>query len=153
AVLPAGRRERHAAGHPLQLPESVQLAVEPAVHGRGADHDSAAAGLHLLQPQDRFRHDGRRHQRLSRGARHLVTTAPLLRVEPPTFEHHRQPMGIGESAPRLSWRIVTDVPGWRQRGYEIEISDETGATLTATGIVESGESVLVPWPGAELCSR
>ncbi|MGJ6963137.1 family 78 glycoside hydrolase catalytic domain [Streptosporangium sp. G11] len=82
-----------------------------------------------------------------------MTTEPALRVEPPRFEHHREPLGMGESAPRLSWTVVTDLPGWRQRAYEIEIADETGATLTATGVVESDRSVLVPWPGAELGSR
>jgi alpha-L-rhamnosidase len=76
-----------------------------------------------------------------------------LRVEPPSFEHHRHPFGIGESAPRLSWITTTDIPGWRQRAYEIELSDETGRTITSTGRVESGRSVLVPWPAAELGSR
>jgi alpha-L-rhamnosidase len=76
-----------------------------------------------------------------------------LRVEPPRFEHHHRPLGIGESAPRLSWTVVTDLPGWLQHAYEIEISDETGATLTATGVVRSDQSVLVSWPGAELGSR
>ncbi|HEY9525248.1 MAG TPA: hypothetical protein VIR33_18560, partial [Thermopolyspora sp.] len=74
------------------------------------------------------------------------------RVEPPSFEHHRRPMGIGEAAPRLSWTVVTDIPGWLQQAYEIEISDESGAIITATGVVESDRSVLVPWPGAELGS-
>ena len=49
-----------------------------------------------------------------------------LRVEPPRFEHHRHPLGIGEPAPRLSWLITTDIPGWLQRAYEIELSDEAG---------------------------
>ncbi|GAA5037126.1 alpha-L-rhamnosidase [Thermocatellispora tengchongensis] len=71
-----------------------------------------------------------------------------LRVETPVFEHHRDPIGIGERAPRLSWTVVTDIPGWTQRAYEIELSDGT-----ATGPVESDRSVLVPWPGAELRSR
>jgi alpha-L-rhamnosidase len=71
-----------------------------------------------------------------------------LRVEPPGFEHHRHPFGIGESAPRLSWTITTDIPGWRQQEYEIELGDGT-----STGRVESGESVLVPWPGDQLRSR
>ena len=71
-----------------------------------------------------------------------------LRVEPPTFEHHRHPLGIGEPAPRLSWIITTDIPGWRQQAYDIELSDGT-----FTGRVESPESVLVPWPGAALGSR
>ncbi|AWS44114.1 alpha-L-rhamnosidase [Streptosporangium sp. 'caverna'] len=83
-----------------------------------------------------------------------MSTASFPRVESPRFEHHRRPVGIGEPAPRLSWTVVTDdLPGWTQRAYEIEISDESGATLTATGVVESEESVLVPWPGTELGSR
>ncbi|GAA2215952.1 glycoside hydrolase family 78 protein [Nonomuraea monospora] len=83
-----------------------------------------------------------------------------VRVSSVTFEHHREAFGIGEPAPRLSWTVVTDISGWRQAGYEIELSD--GATTdrgnaassgTATGRVESAESVLVPWPGAPLGSR
>ncbi|MGP3914940.1 family 78 glycoside hydrolase catalytic domain [Nonomuraea sp. 10N515B] len=72
----------------------------------------------------------------------------FLNVEPVTFEHHREPVGIGESAPRLSWIIQTDIPGWLQQAYEIELSDGT-----STGFVDSGESVLVPWPGEPLGSR
>ncbi|WP_214316999.1 alpha-L-rhamnosidase [Nonomuraea sediminis] len=71
-----------------------------------------------------------------------------METSPPVFEHHREPLGIGERAPRLSWTVSSGVAGWLQRGYELELSDGT-----ATGLVESGESVLVPWPGAELCSR
>lgn len=82
-----------------------------------------------------------------------MATAHSLRVEPPRYEHHRQPIGIGERTPRLSWTVSTDIPAWLQRAYEIEIGDETGTVITATGGVESGESVLIPWPGAELRSR
>jgi alpha-L-rhamnosidase len=82
-----------------------------------------------------------------------VTIAPFLSVEPPRYEHHRQPMGIGEPAPRLSWTVTTDVPGWLQRAHEIEICDEDGTILTSTGVVESDRSVLVPWPGRGLGSR
>ncbi|RVX38616.1 alpha-L-rhamnosidase [Nonomuraea polychroma] len=71
-----------------------------------------------------------------------------LHLHAPTFEHHQQPFGIGEPAPRLSWTVTSDVPGWRQQAYEIELSDGT-----ATGRVESGESLLVPWPGTGLRSR
>ncbi|GAA3211979.1 alpha-L-rhamnosidase [Nonomuraea helvata] len=72
----------------------------------------------------------------------------FVHVEAPAFEHHRDPLGIGERAPRLSWTVTTDIPGWQQEAYEIELSDGT-----ATGRVESAESVLVPWPGGELSSR
>ncbi|WP_106400940.1 glycoside hydrolase family 78 protein [Actinocorallia populi] len=72
---------------------------------------------------------------------------------PPAFEHHREPLGVGEAEPRLSWTVATSAPGWRQRGYELEISDENGRPVHATGLVESGDSVLVAWPGEPLGSR
>ncbi|WP_432117519.1 family 78 glycoside hydrolase catalytic domain [Streptomyces sp. bgisy032] len=76
------------------------------------------------------------------------------KVTAPVFEHHREPLGIGESRPRLSWRTETDTPGWRQAAYQIELVDDTGAVLGGTdGRVESDASVLVPWPGPELASR
>src|SRR5690349_1632515 len=69
-------------------------------------------------------------------------------VHAPTFEHHRDPLGIGEHAPRLTWTVTTGLPGRRQAAYEVELSDGT-----ASGRVESEESVLVPWPGEPLGSR
>ncbi|MEV4564591.1 glycoside hydrolase family 78 protein [Nonomuraea sp. NPDC049419] len=85
-----------------------------------------------------------------RGHPGLTRRSALLHVTPPAFEHHRDPLGIGESRPRLSWTTTTDAPGWTQAAYEIEIRDASG---TAAWRVESGESVLVPWPGAPLGSR
>lgn len=67
----------------------------------------------------------------------------------PAVEHHREPLGIGERAPRLSW-TVSAPPDWRQRGYEIELSRAAGTSVTE---VASPDQVLVPWPGAELRSR
>lgn len=76
------------------------------------------------------------------------------RVTAPVFEHHREPLGIGEPRPRLSWRTETGVPGWRQSAYEIELVDAAGAVVGGTdGRVESDASVLVPWPGPDLPSR
>ncbi|WP_062352853.1 glycoside hydrolase family 78 protein [Herbidospora yilanensis] len=70
-----------------------------------------------------------------------------LHVGPVTFEHHRDPLGIGEATPRLSWVVRTELPGWLQQAYDIERSD--GSTTH----VVSGESVLTPWPGRPLRSR
>jgi alpha-L-rhamnosidase len=68
----------------------------------------------------------------------------------PTFEHHREALGIGEGRPRLSWK-TTAPPQWHQVGYEIEV---TRAERTETsGRVESSESVLLPWPTEPLTSR
>ncbi len=68
-------------------------------------------------------------------------------VEPgsPRFEHHRTALGIGEAAPRVSWK-TTAPAGWKQAAYELEVD---GAVTR----VESDESVLVPWPAAPLASR
>jgi len=61
-------------------------------------------------------------------------------------EHHDDPIGIGEAAPRLSW--VTAAPaGWAQASYELSAGSET------TGRVSSTEQVLVVWPFAPLSSR
>ncbi|MEN9939169.1 MAG: alpha-L-rhamnosidase [Chloroflexota bacterium] len=68
------------------------------------------------------------------------------------FEHLADTLGIGVATPRLSWVVASAPEGWRQAGYEVEASDADGATR-ASGRVESGESVLVPWPFAPLASR
>ncbi|MGW3116606.1 family 78 glycoside hydrolase catalytic domain [Streptomyces sp. NPDC001107] len=76
-----------------------------------------------------------------------------MRVTAPVLEHHREPLGIGESRPRLSWRTETDTPGWTQQAYRLEITGAGGTVLTDTGRVDGAESVLVEWPGEELASR
>ncbi|MFG2004251.1 family 78 glycoside hydrolase catalytic domain [Spirillospora sp. NPDC048911] len=83
-----------------------------------------------------------------------------LRAEAPGFEHHRQPLGIGEPAPRLSWTVTTDIPNWRQAAYELELTDQPplgdqalGGRRARTGRLDSDESVLVSWPFEPLRSR
>jgi alpha-L-rhamnosidase len=72
----------------------------------------------------------------------------FLTVQAPVFEHHHNPLGIGEPSPRLSWTTDTDHPGRRQRAYEIQLSDGT-----STGRIESADSTFLPWPGTPLASR
>jgi alpha-L-rhamnosidase len=72
------------------------------------------------------------------------------RLGPISVEHYRTPIGIGESAPRLSWTILDAPRGWRQRAYEIEVVDNGIPTITR---FLSTESVLRPWPGRRLRSR
>lgn len=74
-----------------------------------------------------------------------------IAARPVTVEHHREPIGIGETRPRLSWIVDADQPGWAQRAYEIEIVSDAGAFTT--GRVESVDQVLVPWPAEALGSR
>ncbi|WP_062385555.1 alpha-L-rhamnosidase [Demequina iriomotensis] len=77
-----------------------------------------------------------------------------LHLDPVTIEHHREPLGIGEAVPRLSWVARTAEAGWRQRAYELRITDPDGvAGPFATGRIESVDQVLVAWPAAPLASR
>ena len=69
------------------------------------------------------------------------------------FEHLDEPIGIGVPRPRLSWIVRAATAGWTQAAYEIEVTDPVGRRTESTGPVESSESVLVPWPAAELDSR
>ncbi len=68
------------------------------------------------------------------------------------FEHHREPFGVGESIPRLSWITNADEPSWLQTAYEIELRSKSGDTRS-TGQIESTESLLVAWPFDPLVSR
>lgn len=78
-------------------------------------------------------------------------------VRPVSVEHHREPFGIGVSAPRLSWVTETTEPGWAQSGYEIEIStadaNRAGAAPFSTGRRASTDQVLIDWPTEPLASR
>jgi len=71
-------------------------------------------------------------------------------VDAPRIEHHRDPLGIGERLPRLSWRIASAPAGWRQSAYRVEL-DQHGAISTHE--VDGSEQVLVDWPGEPLRSR
>jgi len=69
------------------------------------------------------------------------------------IEHYRDALGIGNTQPRLSWILETDIQGWYQAAYEIEEYDVDGKLINQTGRVVSGQSVLVPWPFALLTSH
>ncbi|WP_219468529.1 glycoside hydrolase family 78 protein [Nonomuraea rhizosphaerae] len=66
------------------------------------------------------------------------------------FEHHREPIGIGEARPRLSWTVRAGDADRRQHGYDVEVRSADGTTASDSG---RSESVLVPWPGDALRSR
>ncbi|MCO5188318.1 MAG: glycoside hydrolase family 78 protein [Anaerolineae bacterium] len=68
-------------------------------------------------------------------------------------EHLREFLGIGTSAPRLSWIVETTIQNWYQSGYEVESHHEDDGSIYRTGRVESDQSVLVPWPFSPLQSR
>ncbi|TDD65279.1 alpha-L-rhamnosidase [Jiangella aurantiaca] len=62
----------------------------------------------------------------------------------------RQPLGIGERRPRLSWTVTADRP-WRQTGYDVELTRTGAAPEVVT--IDSADQVLVPWPAQPLTSR
>ncbi|KAI1266414.1 glycoside hydrolase family 78 protein [Xylariaceae sp. FL1019] len=66
-----------------------------------------------------------------------------------SFEHHVEPLGIGEAQPRISWRFEGDASNWTQSGYSIEVS--RGGHPQVFDFMSS-ESVLVPWPTVALSS-
>ena len=68
-------------------------------------------------------------------------------------EHLRDSIGLGVSLPRLSWIVACEHKNWRQSGYEIELRGADGRLRDGTDWVESGDSVLNPWPFAPLRSR
>lgn len=72
-----------------------------------------------------------------------------IAVAAPTFEHHRDALGIGEPSPRISWKTRAPA-GWTQASYELEV---TRAGDTVTSIVDDSDSVLRSWPAAPLESR
>ena len=63
-------------------------------------------------------------------------------------EHLRDSIGLGVSLPRLSWIVACEHKNWRQSGYEIELRGADGRLRDGTDWVESGDSVLNPWPFA-----
>ena len=77
-------------------------------------------------------------------------------------EHGDPRLGLGTARPRLSWTArPTGAPpgGWRQSAYEVLVSPlpavggDGGAPTWSSGRVDSGDSVLVPWPAEPLGSR
>jgi alpha-L-rhamnosidase len=81
------------------------------------------------------------------------TTEDGISISNVNFEHHREPLGIGETTPRLSWIVATTQTGWRQASYEIEMYSLDGQLKAQTGRIDSSASVLVDWPFSPLAAR
>ncbi len=58
---------------------------------------------------------------------------------------------VGVPAPRLSWQVTSDHPGWVQSGYQVRVR-RAGAWHEAPPVATS-DQVLVAWPFAPLASR
>ncbi len=81
-----------------------------------------------------------------------ATTQDSLIVTAPRFEHYDVPLGIGLTRPRVSWTVRTEMPGWRQSGYEIEsvTSDENCAGRVRAGSVVRQRAGAVGRSGPDL---
>ncbi|MBN2805405.1 MAG: hypothetical protein JXR22_02005, partial [Prolixibacteraceae bacterium] len=81
------------------------------------------------------------------------TTVHSLRCE-----YHENPVGIGEEHPRLSWKLLSDVPHTLQTAYEIrtalsEKDLQKGKNLHwSSGKVDASSSVNVEYQGPALQS-
>ena len=102
----------------------------------------------------------------------LVVSPPPLRpgaaIEPApagvsvdhlTIEYQTNPLGLGTTAPRLTWRLRGDRRGVSQAGYQVRVARspadlEAGRNLAwDSGRVRSNASVHVPYGGEPLQSR
>jgi alpha-L-rhamnosidase len=76
-----------------------------------------------------------------------------------TCDAMEQPLGIGDTQPRLSWRLNDSRRGAKQTAYEIRVASSAEklghgqADLWDTGKVESGESANIVYGGPGLASR
>jgi alpha-L-rhamnosidase len=83
----------------------------------------------------------------------------MTAVENVQFEHYHESntFGVHETKPRLSWKLINAPAGFRQHGYEVELSEQSQAsqyTLLSTAKQASPSNTLVPWPfAAPLRSR
>ncbi|WP_432491473.1 family 78 glycoside hydrolase catalytic domain [Kineococcus auxinigenes] len=76
-------------------------------------------------------------------------------------EHGVPLLGLGTSRPRLSWTAGATgepSPEWEQGAYEVRVTPlppapRAGEESWSSGRIDSGDSVLVPWPAPPLRSR
>ncbi|MGW3605376.1 family 78 glycoside hydrolase catalytic domain [Micromonospora sp. NPDC005161] len=82
----------------------------------------------------------------------------LLRPYGLQTEQRHEPLGLGESCPRLSWKLDSERRGAAQSAYRITAAerpadlDDPGRLLWDSGRRESDDALLVPWDGPTLRS-
>ncbi|HEY0778569.1 MAG TPA: family 78 glycoside hydrolase catalytic domain, partial [Gemmatirosa sp.] len=80
-----------------------------------------------------------------------------LRVGDLRAEYQRDPIGLGEPSPRLSWTLAADRRGTMQRAYEIRVAEQVADLarhpLWDSGKLPSDASTLRPYAGPALRSR
>ncbi|HHY86331.1 MAG TPA: family 78 glycoside hydrolase catalytic domain [Verrucomicrobia bacterium] len=93
----------------------------------------------------------------------LLPAASALAVDVVNLEceHSRNPIGIGNRTPRLSWQLRSDRNGEIQTAYQVQAASDPALLerrnprpdLWDSGKVVSDQSVLVPWAGKPQDSR
>jgi alpha-L-rhamnosidase len=66
-----------------------------------------------------------------------------------TTEYRKNPLGIDVSTPRFSWVFDSDQNNTVQKSYTVKVSGN-GSIAWDSGVVESGQSVLIEYAGAPL---
>jgi alpha-L-rhamnosidase len=69
------------------------------------------------------------------------------------FEHRRTPKGIGTGEPRISWIVQTELENWRQSACQLNQLTPDGEISATSEILQTSESVLLPWPFEPLQPR
>ena len=88
-----------------------------------------------------------------------MNAAKSIEVGDLTCEYFSNPMGIGTTAPRLSWILTSGVEDQVQTAYQVLVAsslkslNEKKADRWNSGTVESDQSILVDYAGDMLKSR
>lgn len=79
----------------------------------------------------------------------------MLKISKLRCEYKKNPIGIDELHPRISWQLVSENRGILQTGYQIQVSEKEDFSniLWDTGMVKSAQSIHVAYNGPELKSR
>ena len=89
----------------------------------------------------------------------LAAFAAPVQVEQLTCEHLQNPIGIGSTQPRLSWKLRSTRIGEVQTAYEVQAASSLALLksgqpdLWDSGKVMSDQSILILWAGQPLASR
>ena len=79
----------------------------------------------------------------------------MLQIKDLTTEYVRNPIGVDASAPRLSWKLISDRKNVMQASYRILAYGDADCTAPVwdSGTVMSSQSLCVRWSGRALNSR
>lgn len=73
----------------------------------------------------------------------------MMKIRDLRIEYRKSPFGLSVKKPRFSWKIESSKKNTVQSRYRIQVTDGV-KTVWDTRIRESGDSILIPYEGAEL---